>query len=147
VTLFRANIKMLPPLPKIKQSKEANFGLIFRQFDEKNSLPRGDYELKQTQGDSIPFSCVEDKQIASALKTQSKEGNLVRIEKGTPGAADYRKLKEDPAYFVILFEGKGFCFITVNNFLHIKDTSKRKSLTWVEAKSIAERVVLIKKTL
>lgn len=136
---------MLPPLPKIKQHKEADFGLMFREFDKKFPLADGDYELKQCAGDSIPFSCVEDNQIASALKTQSKPGNLIRIEKGTSGAPDYRKLREKPAYIVILYEGKGFCFITISNFLHAKKTSDRKSLTWKAAESIAERVVLTKK--
>jgi hypothetical protein len=125
----------MPPLPKKNKKKESDFGLWFRKYDAEHNLPSGSYELKQTENDSIPFSAVELLQIDSALRTESKKGNLVRVQKGTTGAADYLKQREEPAYIVIRFPSV-VCFIRISDFIREKNTSLRKSLTSSHAKEL-----------
>ncbi len=127
---------MLPQLPKKIKRKEADFGLWFKAYDAEHNLPTGSYELKQTEGDSIPFSCVDQLQIDSALRTQSKKGNLVRVERGTVGTADYLKHREEKAYIVIKYPSL-FVIIDINVFLKEKEQSKRKSLTSERACAIS----------
>jgi hypothetical protein len=133
----------LPELPKIMQRKEADFGLTFRTWFFENihhfgSVGKATFELKQTQSDSIPFSCLEDRQIGFADAVRfGKNGALVRVESGTPGASDYIFLKEAPANIVIFFAKKGFVIIAVDLFIMEKNRSKRKSLVWERALSLS----------
>lgn len=130
---------MLPALPKKNNKKEADFGLKFREWILSHSpkMPTGTYELKDSNGkEYINFKEITDDQIASAERTQTDKGNLLRIVNGTPGAPDYVFFRNSPAFFVIKFPGS-FEVISLGNLLAEKESGKRKSLTVKRAKDIS----------
>jgi hypothetical protein len=89
-------------------------------------------ELKHTHGkDSLPFSAVEDSQLAYASRVSSPKGAWIRTL-GLHGEPDYIWMKNEIAFIVIKYP-KGIVFITIDNFLYEKEKSKRKSLTWERA--------------
>lgn len=135
----------LPELPRQNKQAEADFGLKLRAW-LKSHTPKFTsctFETKDSRGkDYINFSEITPKQIAHALATGSDEGDLIRVSSGTEGAADYNYHRNDPAYIVIHYP-KNSEVITIQNFLHERDTNKRKSLTSERAKAISS--VSIKK--
>lgn len=135
-------MSILPELPKQHKKKEADFGVRLKKWFEDNALTRitSAIEIKQTETDSIPFSCVSDKQTAFALRIQSDKGVWIRVQ-GTNGEPDYIWLKEELSLITIKFP-KSFHLIPINNFLHEKETSKRKSLTEKRASEIAIKSVV-----
>lgn len=127
------------------KKREADFGVLFRHWIRANPLKTTcHFELKQTQGDSIPFSCLEEQQIAygEAVMTSPK-GVLTRVQ-GTNGESDYIYSYRDPVYIVIKYPGM-FCIIQLATLLDEKETSTRKSLTSLRARQIAWEVVELKK--
>ncbi len=131
----------MPDLPKQNKTKEADFGVYLKNWVEKNPLSFScSLELKQvTETDSIPFSCVEPKQIAYAQKISSNKGCWIRVV-GLDGQPDYVWLINSPAYIVIKYP-KQFSFITIGTFLMEKERSKRKSLTSTRAEEISVKTV------
>ena len=132
----------LPELPKQRKKKEANFGLIFRAWIEKNPQISGAFELKQCEK-SLPFSDVKDHQIAS-LRAVAGKGLLWKIADDSRGIKpfDYFYFRKAKAYIVIKFSDM-FCLIDVNNFVLESFRDGRKSLTSERAKEIAEICVKI----
>lgn len=133
---------MLPDLPKIKKQKEADFGLLFRSWWNKNPKD-ATYELKQTEIDSLQFSAVEESQIAWAKAVKSKRGALIRVQ-GISGEPDYVGCRNKPAYIVIKYPDF-WCLIHASTFECERIISKRKSLTADRAREIAEKVIETKK--
>jgi hypothetical protein len=130
----------MPPLPRQNKSKEADFGLIFRKWWEKNLLG-GEFELKDTRGKpNFAFSDVSDDQMTIATLAVGNKGVLVRRTAGTIGGADYSGLVRSPYWLVIRFP-KGWCIISFETFALERSRSKRKSLTWERAQEIATIVV------
>lgn len=129
---------MLPTLPKIKKHKEADFGLTFRGWWEKNPKD-ATFELKQTTTDSLPFSAVEQSQIDWANAICGNNGALVRVQ-GISGEPDYIGCVRKPAYIVIKYPAF-FCLIHIAIFCYESKCSKRRSLTSKRAREIAEIVV------
>lgn len=126
----------LPPLPKQNKKKEADFGIIFRRWWERNPLP-GNFELKQTNGkDSIPFWAVEPDQIAFGMAAGSKKGVLARVSVGTTGCGDYIGLVSSPSWIVIKYPGV-FHIIATEVFVMESKRNKRKSLLESRAREIA----------
>ena len=115
---------------------ESKAGMVFRHWVLANAhrLVSGTFEIKQTQTDSIPFSCLEEGQVnhAEAIR-YGKKGALIRVQSGTVGAPDYIFLKNSAANIVIFFAKKGFVIIAVDAFIMEKNRSKRKSLLWKRA--------------
>jgi len=135
---------MLPDLPRVLDRREAMFGIKFSQWakSDGNNFPSCTFELKDTRGEaSLPFSAVEDKQVAAALAVTSKSGYLARITVGTPGAPDYGFWRNAPALIVVKFP-REFSVISIDTFLLEKKRSKRKSLTKERARDIS--IVTIK---
>ena len=131
---------MMPPLPKQNKKKEADFGVQFRAWWNKNPL-QGEIEIKDTRGkDSLAFSEVSADQIAIGLMATSRKGVLVRRSAGTIGGADYSGLVQSP-YWIVIKYPKGFVIISLSTFLLERDRSPRKSLTWARAQDIAVIVV------
>ena len=126
---------MLPPLPRVLKHREADFGLQFRAWINDNWHQTATFELKQSQSDSIPFSCLEEHQIRYNLADRK----LVRVQ-GSIGEPDMINLVNVPAYIAIRFK-KGFCIIPIDKFLVEKQKSQRKSLTSDAAKRIAIKIV------
>jgi len=132
----------LPNLPKQNKHKEADFGINFRRWWERNGK-NANYELKDSRGKSyISFKEITDEQIAIALGSQTEKGVLIRITNGTIGSPDYIGIKNTVSYIVIKYPKK-FVVITIDNLLHEKETYKRKSLTSERACEIATTIVRI----
>jgi hypothetical protein len=120
---------------------EADFGLKFRKWIMANPQLSASFELKDTRGEhSLPFNAWEEEQINHALRNRSNKGNLIRIEKGTPGSPDYVYYRNSPSWVVIKYP-KGFVIISPDAFIMERDKRKRKSLTWDRAKDIAFKVI------
>lgn len=129
----------LPELPKQNKQLEADFGIKLRNW-LKTHHPKFvscTFETKDSHGkDYLNYSEVTEKQIAHALLISSDEGDLIRVSSGTEGAPDYNYYRNAPAYIVIHYP-KNSEVITIQNFLHERDTNKRKSLTSERAKAIS----------
>lgn len=129
----------LPALPKQNKKKEADFGLYLRRWLKEHPQFSMAMELKQTEGNSIPFKEVKDEQLAYAFKIRSNEGVLIRVL-GTNGEPDYIWLRNMPSYIFVKFP-KFFCAISPDVWVSLKERSPRKSLSSDEAKSSASIVV------
>ncbi len=134
----------LPTLPKKNKKKEADFGLVFRAYIEKN-WPKhsAQFELKDTRGKNVfPFDEVEEAQVRHALRSKTKKGNLIRIINGTQGAPDYVYFKECQNSFIVIRypSHKGY-IIDIDDFINEKERSSRKSLTEERAEEISTRVI------
>lgn len=117
------------------KKREANFGIAFRHWIHANPQLSCAYELKQTQNDSIPFSCIEEHQINYLLAINSDVGALVRVQ-GSNGEPDYIYLRNFPACVVIKFPDI-FCIIPIHVFIKEKKVSTKKSLTSKRALEIS----------
>ncbi len=133
----------LPELPRQNKSKEADFGVTFRHWIEKNPRHSCAFELKQTTEDSIPFSCVDEKQLVYGMAIKSDKGILIRVQ-GMNGEPDYVWCRSMP-YCVVIKYPSMFCLIDVETFILEKERSKRKSLTSSRASEIAISVIHTKK--
>lgn len=129
----------LPDLPRVLKHKEADFGLRFRKWIESNPRFSSSFELKQTNKDSIPFSCVEQTQLDWGMRIKSNKGALIRVQ-GVNGEPDYIWCRNMPAYIVIKYP-KLFCLIDIETFILEKKKSKRKSLTSKRAIEIAIKII------
>ncbi len=129
---------MLPNLPRQVKKREADFGIRFRRWIEQNPRGSAAYELKQVEGPSMPFSDVQDHQIAALMMAKSKGGILWKIADDSCGQKpfDYFYLKKEPAYIVIKYPDF-FCIIDVEAFVVERDKSTRKSLTDTRAREIS----------
>lgn len=121
------------------KKREADFGILFRHWIKAHPQFTAAYELKQTSKDYIPFSCVEDHQIAYLLAIRSDKGVFIRVQ-GANGEPDYIYLRNEAAYIVIKYPNS-FHLISVDAFLIAKGVSGRKSLTEAKAKEISIRSV------
>ena len=119
------------------KNREAKFGILFRHWIRANPMPSASFELKDSRGkSSIAFSEVAQEQLDSAMANKSKKGNLIRVESGTNGAADYVFLRNAYAFIVIKFPGH-FEIIDAETFIKEQNQSDRKSLTAKRAKEIS----------
>jgi hypothetical protein len=124
----------LPNLPKQYKHKEADFGIELKHYFEKNFPITCSLEIKVAKN-SLPFKEVKSEQIAYAKSISSDKGAWIRVQ-GVCGEPDYIWMRNEIAYIGIRYP-KGFCLITIGNFLHEKEKNKRKSLTWERAQEIA----------
>lgn len=130
----------MPDLPKQNKQKEASFGVYLKHFVEKHPFRITTFiETKQTETDTIPFSCLETKQVAFGMLTKSNKGVWIRVQ-GVNGEQDYIWATNSPSYVAIKFKS-GFTFIDIETFVLERDSSKRKSLTWERAQEISIRTV------
>jgi len=118
--------------------REAKFTVLFRHWLRANPMATSAFELKQTQGNTIPFSCVQEHQIDALLAVKTKHGILYKAPDDSRGAKpfDMFYLRQAYAFVVIKFPG-GFELIDIENFLLEKKRSKKKSLTYSRAKEIS----------
>lgn len=127
------------------KKREADFSILFRHWIKKNP-PKTTcaFELKQTQRETIPFSCVEEHQIdyCDAIKNSPK-GVLIRHQ-GQNGEPDYLYMYRDPVFIVIKYP-ECFCIIALGAFMMERSTSKRKSLTMERAREISTETVYLPK--
>lgn len=122
--------------------KEADFGMVFRQWLRAHPQHSCAYELKQTTSTYISFNALEQHQADYLQAIRHSKGVLVRVQ-GTNGEPDYIWLNEFPASVVIRFPGE-FHIISIDTFLLEKKRSVRKSLTSLRAAEISTVTVKLK---
>ncbi len=114
---------------------ESKAAVLFRHWLRANPGYSCAYEIKQTSGASIPFSCLEEHQQAYLEAIAGDKGVLVRVQ-GTSGEPDYVYLRQFPACVVVKYP-RGFEVISVGTWALEKRRSKRKSLTHTRAREIS----------
>ncbi len=117
--------------------REAKWNIVFNHWIKEKYKRTACFELKQTETLSLPFSSVKDHQIA-ALLAASNKGLVFKIPDGSfsPSPFDCFSMFGVPAFVVIKYPAS-FEMITIDNFLHARDTSIKKSLTYNQAKKIS----------
>lgn len=117
--------------------KESKFSLKFRHWLRANPIEFScTFEIKDTRGaDSFPFKEFKEAQGDWGMAIRSKRGTLMR-QVGGQGEPDYTYHYNEPSFIVINYP-LGFVLINVQTFIFEKERSKRKSLTWSQALSIA----------
>ena len=120
------------------KKREADFGVLFRHWIKANPRYSCALELKQTEGNYIPFECLPQHQIDYLLAINSDKGVLVRVQ-GINGEPDYIYLRNEPAYVFVKYPGE-FHGIAISQWVDEKERSykaKRRSLTAARAREIA----------
>lgn len=130
--------------------REAQFQTLFRHWlmANKGKFTNAAFELKQTTGDSLPYSALAEHQEAYLEAVQHPtQGVLYKIPDDSRGIKpfDFVYLKMAQSWIVIRFP-KFFCVIEYDNFLGFKLLSKRKSITSEEARRISTHCVKIGST-
>lgn len=129
-------------LPRQNKKKEADFGLILREWIMNNPYMTCTFETKFAHANnSLPFSEVKDKQIAYARAIRGDKGVLIR-NRDDEGIPDYTYLRSEPSYIVIKFKS---CFVLIDPETWVLESkrSKRRSLTESRAKEISNLTVII----
>ena len=118
----------LPDLPKQHKKQEADFGIFLRHWIEKNpQFKTCAIETKHTRDKNrFNFNELKDEQVAYGLKTESKDGVLIRV-RGLQGEQDYVFLREELSLVCIKYP-KGFCIIDIKDW--VKEKQVAKSLTY-----------------
>jgi len=115
---------------------EAKFNTVFNHWLKTNYRHTACFELKQTQGDSIPFSALVDHQV-KALQSVRHSTFVYKIpDCGYQNPFDGFCMTEMPSYVVLKYPAF-FCFIDIDTFILERDRSKRRSLTSARAKALS----------
>jgi len=98
------------------------------------------YELKQTNGNSLPFSAIEDVQW-EGLQATEKEGLVWKLsdEDQRQKPCDGFSTNPLPSYLIIKFPD-AFYFIRFRDIVMMKENGKA-SITLEEAKKRAEKII------
>lgn len=131
---------MLPDLPQQNKHKEAEAGIKFRHWIDKNPYMTATFEMKYAHANnSLPFSEVKQKQIDYANAIRSDKGVLIRNRDGE-GLPDYTYLRNEPSYIVVKFK-KCFVFIPPDLWEIESKKSKRRSITELRARLIGTKII------
>ena len=128
------------------QKREAKSSIVLRHWLMANPLKFScTFEMKDSgNGFSIPFSCVQDNQLAfSTAIVDSPKGVLIRNQGGN-GEPDYTYHYQQPAWIAIKFPNS-IEIIAIAGFLMEKKKSIRKSLTSTRAKEISTYSISLNK--
>lgn len=124
--------------------KEKDLQTKFTRWMKENKQP-GAYELKICKKTSIPFSDVKEHQVNALVKAQTI-GIAHKISDFSPGAKPFDCFfLRAPAYVVIGFwEPRNLrtYMINIDDFLEMRDCSKRKSLTETMARAAGTPISL-----
>ena len=109
--------------------REAKYQSLFNSWLKANNFPTGAFELKQTQGKSLPFSDVKPHQLR-ALRIAKHGTFAYKISDFDMAWKPFDSfcLTTVPAYIVVFFKRNGY-MIDVDDFLLEATKSTRKSLT------------------
>lgn len=118
------------------QKREANFQVQFGHWWKAIYRTTGLYELKQTKTGSLPFSSVAPHQIDALLNAKRGALWFKLPDMGYQNPADAVGLVGVPSFVVIKFS-KNFYGIDIDDFITLRDSSPRKSLTEEMAKEKA----------
>ena len=121
--------------------KESNFQ---SEFSKRNTL-KGVFELKFCKGTSLPFSSVAEHQEEALLAASGKGKGLFHKISDSPIFSDNKTrftrpkpfdcflIREYPAYVVIMWwvprKKKRAYYIHINDWIILKETAERKSIT------------------
>lgn len=116
--------------------KEKNYQIVFNHWLKSVYKKTGAFELKLTKTLSFPFAQVAPHQI-EALQNVANGVLVYKIpDMGFQTPFDAFSMARQPAFLVIKYP-ESFEMITIDNFIHARDTSNRKSLTYNQAKHIS----------
>lgn len=116
--------------------KEKDYQTIFNHWVKNVYKHTAAFELKLCKGNSLPFSAVAPHQL-EALKAVNDGGLVYKIpDLGVQNPFDCFSFFNAPAFIVIRYKDS-FELITVSNFIYFKSHSKKKSITYTEAKRIS----------
>ena len=116
--------------------REAKFNTTFNHWLKHVYKRTAAFELKQTEGNSIPFSSVVEHQRNALLQVRHACLVYKIPDVGFQNPFDTLEMCEQPAYIAIKYP-KGVAIIPIDAFLLEEKRSKRKSLTWDRAKAIS----------
>lgn len=118
--------------------REASFTLLFRHWLRANPQISAAFELKQTQTDSISFSCLQEHQADALRAVKSRQGLLYKAPDDSRGVKpfDLFYLKDTPAFVVIKYP-QSFYLIDIDTWLLESSRSKRRSLTSSRAEALS----------
>ena len=117
--------------------REAAFTQLFRHWLKANPMYSAAFELKQTTTDSLPFSDVQEHQMA-ALMAAEGEGLIYKAPDDSRGIKpfDIFYLRHATSYIVIKYP-HFFVIILARVFGYEKAMSARKSLTSRRARELS----------
>src|SRR3990167_3383382 len=108
---------------------EQKFTTEFRKWLMVNLKQTGAYEIKIAHGKSLPFASVKEHQIQALYHAKHGTISFKIPDCGFQNPFDLFQLVQVPAYIVVRFESKNFYFLDIDDFINLKNTSVRKSLT------------------
>ena len=114
--------------------KEKDFQTLFTKWLKDRWQGTGAFELKICKKKSLPFSTVQEHQI-NALKQVKDSIFAYKISDFSPGLKpfDCFSFAMEGAFLVVMFyvprQPKGFYLIDIDDFIKLKETTKRKSFT------------------
>lgn len=116
--------------------KEKDFQIKFNKWCKYNCNTTARFELKLTKGSSLPFSAVKPHQEAN-LASQKL---IYKIPDDSIGQKPFDSfvIVDAPSFIVVMFYKRGckrFYMIPIEEWLELKKTSQRKSLTEEMAKN------------
>lgn len=128
---------------------EKNFQSDFNRWAKNIWGMTGAFELKVSEGNSLPFSAVKDHQVA-ALQMAAGKGIVYKIGDDSLGQKpfDCFVLAGVQAWIVVMFHSKKrgqkeFFMIPVDIWVKEIETSDRKSLTEERAREIGIRASIV----
>lgn len=119
--------------------REAKFNTVFNHWLKSVYKETGVFELKQTAS-SLPFSDVKPHQILALEQVRHATLVFKIPDAGFQNPFDSFCITKMPAYVVIKYP-KFFCLISIDTFVLESKRSKRRSLTAIRAKDIAQVVI------
>ena len=120
---------------------EAKYQTLFNMWLKDNHFPTGAFELKQTQGNAIPFSSVKAHQLR-ALRIAKYSTLVHKISDLDVGFKPFDSfcLTKTPAYVVLFFRRRGY-FIDVDVWADEQSKSTRKSIIEQRAKELSTTIL------
>ena len=116
--------------------REARLTTNFLKWASVNFRKTCAFEIKQTQGKSLPFSALAEHQKRALLIAKHGFFKHKIVDAGWENPFDAFSLFQVPAYVVVFF-GRNFYMIDIDVFMQEKEISKRKSLTEETAKKLS----------
>ena len=122
---------------------ESDYQVLFKHYLEKERPLTATYELKICHGNALPFSAVKEHQVNALLEAEEK-GFYHKISDSSFGLKPFDCLfLSDPRAFVAILyhiprKRKKMAIIPIQTFLHEKECSESKSLSFKRAGKIAE---------
>lgn len=119
--------------------READFQTKFTRWAKYNVHTPTAFELKLAKSRSLPYSAVQDHQIAALLAVKKDKLCYKIPDSGIAQKPFDMFVLRGEAYVAVMFYERGqkeFFLIDVDEFISERDTSTRKSLTEQRAREI-----------